>query len=925
MKLFLDIETYYSKADKFDLKNLSIVEFCRSPKFKLFGVGFEFNGQSKWVSELAVENWTKMVQWKDVDVVGHNIKFDLFALKTLFPWINPRSYLDTKAMAKAVLGKTVKGHSLQLLSEHFGLTYNGAGGKGTMETDGKLTLTEAEERALASYCLGDVSLTRDLFNRLAPDFPEGQYQYMSHTIEMFVEPKLQLNVPLLEKTAKEEALRRENIFKEIGIDKGVFASNKKFPELLKEKGYECPTKDSPKKKDEHGKPLRIPALALGDVEFLELKGNGNEELKALCEARIAAKSTLLETRSGKLADIGKTGNWPFDVEFSGADQTHRFSGGSGAGGNCLLGATEVLTPKGWKRLDLIRTDEPIASWNRQTDLIQWEKAVPVKVKASGQGVQVKTHTGTHNAVYTTDHRIPYLDSRKIAKTTTADALPNSDFYIPVGSTYVGGLSHVNESEVRLMAAVQADGSVAGNRIRFEFHKERKVKRLKALLEKADIQYSLSTRVRNDKGGVKVTRFSVFTDQIDLRPYKYLGDWLLNLSSQSLQWFVDETKYWDSHIRGKSWQYFSAKKENAEWMQIAAHLVGMSTTLGCGPNNGGKHILYTVNVKPRSFICLEAERRPLSVVSLPEWMYCLKTTADGFIARSNSAVFLTHNCQNFTRGSALREAVEAPVGKVFVCGDFANIELRLVAYLSKDPGLMNAVEKGLDVYCEYGSAFFGRKITKQDEKARHFAKTAVLGLGYGMGWKKFIKTVRVQTGQRITEEEAKRAVMLYRRLYAGVPRLWEMLDKSIALIALSKTEQPLGNLPVKVGPHYLVLPDGLKVRFPNLHQEKGERGRVEWVYDVWDKRIFTKKKLYGGKVLENISQGLAGVICKEAFGKVAGYVTGLVHDEIHMVVPEEEADEAASRLTDVMSVSPTWFPEIKLSAEVGYGKNWKDAK
>ena len=90
---------------------------------------------------------------------------------------------------------------------------------------------------------------------------------------------------------------------------------------------------SPKKKDASGYPLQIPALALGDTGFLEMLEGENEELKALCEARVAAKSTLLETRATKLAVVGRTGLWPFDIRFSGADQTHRFSGGSGAGGN----------------------------------------------------------------------------------------------------------------------------------------------------------------------------------------------------------------------------------------------------------------------------------------------------------------------------------------------------------------------------------------------------------------------------------------------------------------------------------------------------------------------------------------------------------------------------------------------------------------
>lgn len=285
-----------------------------------------------------------------------------------------------------------------------------------------------------------------------------------------------------------------------------------------------------------------------------------------------------------------------------------------------------------------------------------------------------------------------------------------------------------------------------------------------------------------------------------------------------------------------------------------------------------------------------------------------------------------NPQNFTRGSALRTAVEAPEGCDLVIGDFANIELRLVAYLSKDPGLMQAIEKGIDIYCDFASVFYGRKITKADEKERRFGKTAILGLGYGMGFLKFIKTVRVQTGETISEKDSRKAVELYRTRYAKVPALWEVLNGWIPLIA-SGYSQHFYNLPVDIAPQAIILPSGLKMRYPNLRQMrlKGPNERPEWVYDVWNKRNLEQRKLYGGKVLENISQGLAGELCKDAMLQMGDGVTGLVHDEIHVVCRKGLGLVTAQKLKRVMSVAPAWMPEIKLDAEVGVGPNWGEAK
>lgn len=616
MHLYLDFESFYDSKNKYTLNQqrggISMVEYIRSPKFLAFGAGLAVNDLPPvWVPAKELKYVFGQYGWNEITLVGHNVKFDGAILAWKYG-ILPKNFIDTKGMSRAVLGKSIKNHSLATLAEHFKLE-----SKGHLATDGKVVLTEAETKALGEYCIHDVELTQIIHMRLAKDFPKSQYVVMDQTIRMFVDPKLQLNVPLLEKCAIDEAIRRVNIFKEIGIDKSEFASNVKFPELLRKEGYDVPMKESPRKKNENGDPIRIPALALGDPDFLEMLEDGDERLKTLCEARVAAKSTLLETRSVKLGAIGRTGAWPFDVEFSGADQTHRFSGGNGAGGNP---------------------------------------------------------------------------------------------------------------------------------------------------------------------------------------------------------------------------------------------------------------------------------------------------------------------QNFTRNSKLREAVRAGEGFELVVGDFSNIELRLVAYLSRDPGLIEAIVKGKDIYCDFASAFYGRTITKANKKERQFGKTAILGLGYGMGWKKFIKTVRTQTGETISEETSKKAVDLYRTRYNYVPALWKFLDSLISvLFGDNKACAVPWNFPVSFVKQAIILPSDLQIRFPNLRQETGERGYMEWVYDVYRKGRLEKAKLYGGKVLENISQGLAGELCKESMLRMGDSVVGQVHDEIHVLCKKGLGLMTAAKLKRAMSLAPSWMPNIILDAEVHVGSSWSECK
>jgi DNA polymerase bacteriophage-type len=281
-----------------------------------------------------------------------------------------------------------------------------------------------------------------------------------------------------------------------------------------------------------------------------------------------------------------------------------------------------------------------------------------------------------------------------------------------------------------------------------------------------------------------------------------------------------------------------------------------------------------------------------------------------------------NPQNFTRQSFLRKAVCAPNGSSLVVGDFAAIELRILAWLAKEPRLMGKIINDEDIYADFASLKYGRRITKADKIERQFGKCSVLGLGYNMGAKKFRFTVKTQTGMDISEDEAWKTVDLYRTTYFNVPRLWEQAHVLLPLIAGGKVVCLWFAPFIKVKKDVLVLPSGLQIKYPNLRQVGDE-----WVYDVYHKVYEAEPtKLYGGKIIENICQALAGELCKAAITKaekIGLHPVGQVHDEILCI--DMDPDFAKDKLKECMEQSPTWMPTLRLKAEVGYGQNWQDAK
>lgn len=352
--IFLDFETYYSSKDKYGLKNMSLTEYIRHPKFKVLGLGTLEANRACWLKPEEVQGWTKEINWSKTAIVAHNVKFDGAILTWIYN-VHPAAYYDTQALARAVLGPSIDGYSLKRLAEYIGLQP-----KGELKTDGLTVLTIEQEKQLADYCTRDVAICYGIWEKLKPQFPDKELFHMDWTARAFIKPCLVLDGPRLQQAVKNEHERREQAISATGISRENLSSNSKFANVVRKAGFTVPFKISPRTG------LSIPAFARGDVGLRNL-----ETLSPILYAgRLAAKSSLLETRGLKLYEISKTGSWPFDIQYSGAIQTHRYSGGGGAGGNPQnlprIGPLResICSPKGFSLIvgDFAQIEARIVAW-----------------------------------------------------------------------------------------------------------------------------------------------------------------------------------------------------------------------------------------------------------------------------------------------------------------------------------------------------------------------------------------------------------------------------------------------------------------------------------------------------------------------------------------------------------------------------------
>ena len=268
---------------------------------------------------------------------------------------------------------------------------------------------------------------------------------------------------------------------------------------------------------------------------------------------------------------------------------------------------------------------------------------------------------------------------------------------------------------------------------------------------------------------------------------------------------------------------------------------------------------------------------------------------------------------------IKRSILAPEGHVIIDCDSAQIEARVLAWFAGQTDLVEAFRDGKDVYKIMASAIYNKEVEEIDKGERFVGKTTILGAGYGMGADKFqtqLKTFGVETPLA----EAKRIIDVYRETYPWIPTLWQNGNRAIEALSKGRTVK-WGNGAVTVNKDGILMPNGMYQRYPNLKKFKDKDGKEQYIYDSRRGSV----KLYGGKLTENICQGLARCIIGEQMLKIAKRyrVVLTVHDAVACVAPIEEAAEAVAYVEECMRFVPEWAEGIPLNCESGFGASYGD--
>ncbi len=253
-----------------------------------------------------------------------------------------------------------------------------------------------------------------------------------------------------------------------------------------------------------------------------------------------------------------------------------------------------------------------------------------------------------------------------------------------------------------------------------------------------------------------------------------------------------------------------------------------------------------------------------------------------------------NLQNIpirtAEGRRVREAFIAPPGCVIASADYSQIELRIMAHISEDPGLLRAFEQGIDVHRATASEVFGVPVADVSSEQRRYAKVINFGLIYGMG------AFGLASNLGIEQKAARDYIERYFERFAGVRRYMD---------ATKISAKELG---------YVETAFGRRLWLPEINSGNGPR------------RAGAERQAINAPM-----QGTAADLIKLAMIAVqevidreqrATRMVMQVHDELVFEVPEVEVDWLRQAVPALMAGVAQL--KVPLLAELGVGKNWDEA-
>ena len=310
--------------------------YILSPLFEVIGCAVKVDmGSSTFVDGPDFPAFLATMDPETTTTVTFNALFDNAILAWIYGFV-PARMIDAMGMARAQMGHKLPSASLANVAQALNI---GIKGNVLIKARGRNRASLMSDPQLwfdyQQYAIQDNNLCAGIYDRLSPDFPASERRVMDLVLRCCVEPKFNMDIPLLEAHLEKVRADKEALIASVAEGKADLQSTAKFQAAIEALGVEVKYKKSLTNKDK-----LIPAFAKSDDFMQELQEHEDPKVQALAAARLGVKSTIEETRTEKLLGIAKLpwatyrdgnprlysgGTMPVPLRYGGA-HTHRLSG-----------------------------------------------------------------------------------------------------------------------------------------------------------------------------------------------------------------------------------------------------------------------------------------------------------------------------------------------------------------------------------------------------------------------------------------------------------------------------------------------------------------------------------------------------------------------------------------------------------------------
>jgi DNA polymerase-1 len=246
------------------------------------------------------------------------------------------------------------------------------------------------------------------------------------------------------------------------------------------------------------------------------------------------------------------------------------------------------------------------------------------------------------------------------------------------------------------------------------------------------------------------------------------------------------------------------------------------------------------------------------------------------------------------GREVRRAFVARPGWLFLAVDYSQVELRVLAHISRDPGLLQAFRRGEDIHAATAAAIYSIRLDEVTPNQRRFAKSVNFGLLYGMS------AFRLARESDLTLGEAERFQQAY---FDSFPNVRGYLERTIR----QAREQGWVETVLGRRRYFPVLQSAAGSRTSALAQQRAEREAVNFPIQG-----------SAADIIKIAMINLHRALLEDGF---ESQMLLQVHDELVLEVPEDEVEPVTALVVDLMENA--YELRAPLTVDTKVGSNWLD--